>query len=176
MKVAVGSTNPVKVKATKKAFEKIWSDKKWTVIAVEGKSGVSDQPMSDEESIKGARNRAKSAMKKTGADFAVGIEGGLQEFQRNWFDTGWIIVIDKKGNEGIGTTIRMQTPPKMMKLVKKGIEVGIVDDMLFKEKGSKTKQGHFGLMTNNKLNREQAYQNGVISALVRFLKPHLFQR
>lgn len=176
MKVVVGSTNPVKINATKKAFEKCFSNKKIEIIGVDSSSGITDQPMSDKESIKGARNRAKYAHKETDADFSVGLEGGLQEFDGKWFDTGWIVVIDKEGNEGIGTTIRMQTPPKMMELIKKGIEVGVADDILFKTEGSKKKQGHFGLMTNNKLNRELAYQNGVISALVRFIKPHLFTK
>ena len=63
MRVAVGSTNPAKIKAVKAAFQKVWPDKKWVVEGVEVKSGVSDQPMSTSESIKGATNRAKRSLK-----------------------------------------------------------------------------------------------------------------
>lgn len=50
MKVAVGSENPVKIQAVAEAFEKVWPKKKFEVIGTKVPSGVSDQPMSDEES------------------------------------------------------------------------------------------------------------------------------
>ena len=176
MKIAVGSTNPVKINATKQAFEKVWPKKSWKVIGIEVKSGVSNQPMSDEESIKGATNRAKAAIKLTKADFGVGLEGGIHKTNGLWFNTGWAVVLDKKGTLGIGTSIRMQSPPAMMKYVKKGMELGDIDDMLFGKKNTKHKQGHFGLMSKGVLLREEAYQHGVISALVRFLHPKLFEK
>ena len=70
MIVAVGSLNPVKIQATLNAFKKFWPDKSWKIIGIETPSGVSDQPMSDNEYIKGA-------FKKIKADFGVGLEGGL---------------------------------------------------------------------------------------------------
>lgn len=176
MKVAVGSTNPVKINAVRQAFQKVWPEKKWEVVGVEVRSGVSNQPMSDEESIKGAKNRAKAAIKKTNAEFGIGLEGGLHKTNGLWFDTGWVVVIDKKGTLGIGTSIRMQSPPVMMKYVKKGMELGEIDDMLFGVKNTKHKQGHFGLMSKGVLLREEAYQHGVISALTRFLHPKLFEK
>jgi inosine/xanthosine triphosphatase len=176
MKIAVGSTNPVKINATKQAFQKVWPKKKWEVVGFEVSSGVADQPMSDIESIKGAINRAKGALKLGKADYGVGLEGGIQKTNGVWFDTGWIVVIDKNGTKGIGTSIRMQSPPAMMKYVKKGMELGHIDDMLFGEKNTKHKQGHFGLMSKGVLLREEAYQHGVISALVRFLHPKLFEK
>ncbi len=175
MKVAVGSTNPVKINAAKQAFKKVWPKKIWEIVGVEVESGVSNQPMSDEESIKGATNRAKRALKTTSADFGVGLEGGIHKTNGMWFDTGWAVVVDKKGTLGIGTSIRMQSPPAMMKYVKKGMELGDIDDMLFGKKNTKHKQGHFGLMSKGALLREEAYQHGVISALTRFIHPKLFK-
>lgn len=175
MKVAVGSINPVKINATEQAFKKVWPIREWQVVGVEVSSGVSYQPMSDEEAIRGAKNRARSALKKLNADFGVGLEGGLQQFQGKWFDTGWIVIINKNGREGIGTTIRMLNSPKIIKMVKKGIELGHVDDIVFKTKNSKHGDGHFGLMTKNTLTRTSAYRDGVISALVRFINPQLFK-
>ena len=61
MKVAIGSTNPVKIAAVKSAFKKVWPNKKFTFKGIKVNSGVSHQPMSDIESIKGAGNRAKKA-------------------------------------------------------------------------------------------------------------------
>jgi len=174
MKIAIGSTNPVKIEATKKAFKKVWPNKKWQVVGLEIPSGVSSQPMTDAESIKGATNRAKGALKANKADFAVGIEGGLQEFQGNWFDSGWVVIINKSGVVGIGSSIRMETPAIIIKKVKAGGEVGLIDNEIFKTKDSKKGIGHFGLMTDGAITRIDCYTQGVISALSRFIHPELF--
>lgn len=176
MIVAIGSTNPAKIKAVETAFKKVWPKKKFKFIPTKVNSGVSKQPKSDEECIKGARNRAKLSMRKTKSDFGVGLEGGLQKIGKNWFDSGWIVVIDKDGIEGIGCSIKMQTPNKMINLInKKDLELGEVDDIIFNIKNSKQKQGHFGLMTNNAIRRSHAYSHAVISALVRFINPDIFE-
>jgi inosine/xanthosine triphosphatase len=172
--VAVGSINPVKIKAVKAAFKKMFPSRKWIVKGIKVSSGVSKQPTSDLESIKGARNRAKKSIQILKADYGVGIEGGLQKIEKNWFDSGWVVILDKSKKEGIGSSIRMETPSKMMKLVNKGLELGEIDDIFFKMKNSKQKQGHFGLMTKNIVTREKGYIDGVISALSRFTNNKIF--
>ncbi len=174
MRVAVGSKNPVKITAVKEGFSTVWPDVVWDVEGHDVGSEVSDQPMSDTESIIGAKNRARKASELLKADFGVGLEGGLQQIGEKWFDSGWIVIRDAKGIEGIGSTIKMETPPKMMELIQKGHELGIVDDMLFNQTNSKQKTGHFGLMTNGILSRSDMYKNAVITALARFLHPELF--
>ena len=174
MKIAVGSQNPIKIKSVELAFKAVWPDKEWEVLSIDVSSGVSDQPMSDEESIKGAGNRAKQAIEKTQADYGVGIEGGIQKIGENYFDCGWVVILDKEKNQGIGSTIRMITPLKMIEMVKQGTELGKVNDILFNKSNSKQAQGHFGLMTNNAITRTDGYKDGVIAALSRFLHPDLF--
>jgi len=176
MKVAVGSENPVKIEAVKRAFGSVWPNKNWHVSGVVVSSGVSDQPMSDEESIKGATQRARQVLRICKADYGVGLEGGLQKIGKLWFDCGWMVVIDKKGRVGIGSSARIQTPPKMMKLIKKGKELGEVNDILFKKKNSKQKEGHFGIMTKNAITRADGYKDGVIMALSRFIQPKVFEK
>lgn len=174
MIVAVGSHNPVKLQAVKTAFKKVFPEKQWEIIAVTVSSRVSNQPMSDKESILGARNRATQALKETQADFGVGLEGGLQEIEGKWFDCGWIVVLSKDGKEGIGSTIRLETPEKVINLIRKGKELGEVNDLLFGITNSKHKAGHFGLMTNNAITRIAGYRDGIISALSYFLHPEIF--
>lgn len=175
MKVAVGSKNPVKIAAAKQAFESVWPKDKWEVVGVNVESGVSEQPMSDAESIKGATTRAKRAIKKLHADFGVGQEGGLQKIGKQWFDSGWMVVIDKNGVLGIGSTARMLTPERFMKLIRKGVELGHVSDKIFGKENSKQGTGHFGLMTNNLITREHGHRDGLIMALSRFIKPEVFE-
>lgn len=174
MKVAIGSKNPVKIAAVKEAFEKIWPDKEFSFEGIEVASGVSDQPMSDEESIKGGTTRAQLAIEALNADFGVGLEGGLQEISGKWFDCGWIVVVDRQGGEGVGSSIKMITPPKMMELIHKGVELGHVNDIIFQKTNSKQGNGHFGHMTNDAITRQSGYRDGIISALAVFLHPELF--
>lgn len=175
MKVAVGSTNPAKVKAVKKAFEKVWPNKKWKVIGVDVASGVSDQPMSTKESIRGATQRARRAMQKADAHYGVGLEGGLEKVEKYWMDCGWIVVINKKGTSGIASSVRMHCPPRLMSYVRKGMELGHVDDLLFKKQNSKQATGHFGLMTNDAITRSNMYRDATISALARFIHPEIYE-
>jgi len=175
MRIAVGSENPVKIAAVKEAFEKVWPNKSFEVIGAKVLSGVSDQPMNLSHTIKGSTRRAKLAIKKVNADFGVGLEGGLEKIGKEWFDAGWIVVIDKKGTIGMGGSIRMHTPKSMMTLIKRGIELGVVNDIVFKKKNSKMGDGHFGNMTNNAITRKDGYRDGVISALARFIHPEIYK-
>src|SRR6266568_722375 len=147
MKIAIGSKNPIKIKAAITAFQKVFPQEKLEVIGVEVISEVSNQPMSDKESIKGAETRARKAISLLQADYGVGMEGGLQEIDGMWFDCGWIVIIDKFGDKGIGSSGRIHTPKKIMDLIHQGLEIGHANDLLFQKKNSKESLGHFGLMT-----------------------------
>lgn len=174
MKVAVGSTNPTKINAVRLAFKKVWPTISWQVISIEAPSGISNQPMSDRESIRGARNRAKYALKIGRADFGVGLEGGMQKIGNHYFDCGWMVIVDKKGVEGVASTLRMIVPPQMVHLIKNGKELGEVIDIIFKTENAKQKEGHFGLMTDKVLTRTNGYADAVIAALARFIHPEVF--
>ncbi|MBA3724250.1 MAG: DUF84 family protein [Candidatus Levybacteria bacterium] len=175
MKVAVGSQNLTKVNAVKKAFEKVFPNTLWEVIGVDVPSGVANQPMTDRESIRGATNRAKRSLKKCNADFGVGIEGGMQKVGKEWFTSGWVVIINKEGIIGTGSSIRMTIPPKLLTLILDGVELGHANDLVFKQTNSKHGDGHFGLMTNNVITRTSAYQDAVFTALSRFLHPEVFR-
>lgn len=176
MDVFVGSHNPVKIKAVRLAFQRVWPRKKWQVSGIKVASGVSDQPMSAEESIIGARQRAQLALTYAEADYGVGIEGGLQLVSGQYFDCGWVVVIDRQGREGVGATIKIIVPPALMDLVlQHQMELGVANDHLFAQSNSKQQQGHFGLMTKNAVTRTSAYRDGVIAALARFIRADVFE-
>lgn len=174
MKIAVGSQNPVKIKAVRLAFQTIWPDKQWEVLSTEVTSGVAAQPMSDEEAIRGARNRAKEAINKLSSDWGVGLEGGLQCVAGKYFTCGWAVIVDKNGNEGISSSFRMLVVPAVMQIIEQGIELGVASDIVFAATNSKQKEGYFGLMTKNAVTRTEGYRQAVIVALARFIHFNLF--
>lgn len=98
--IAVGSGNPCKVEAVRSAFVSIYaaSSSEAEIIVTSHRdvaSGVADQPYGDAETKLGAVNRANAAwedaiksrpseiaakcIEKTSPDFAVGLEGGVEE-------------------------------------------------------------------------------------------------
>ncbi len=174
MKIAVGSTNPTKINAAKMAFEKVFPTEIVEVIGIKVSSGIPDQPQGDKQTIEGATNRAKAALEQVSADYGVCEEGGMQNIGEQWFETGWCVVVDRKGKIGIGSSIYMEVPQKMMKHIHAGKELGTATDIEFATIDAGKKAGFFGLMTNGHIDRATAYADGIISALTRFLHPNLF--
>ena len=167
--VAVGSKNPVKVNAAKSAFTQMFPEATVEVVGIDVSSDVSAQPMSDEESIRGARTRAQKAMQQAKTDFGVGIEGGLHKIGKTWFDTSWTAVCDVAGKEGIGSSGKILVPDVIMQHIHSGLELGQACDLVFNTSNVKQKEGFVGLMTNNVLNRTISSSQSVVAALAGFL-------
>ena len=174
MLIAVGSRNPVKVAATRAAFAAVWPGQEWTVAGHEVASGVSEQPMSNGETIHGARNRALRAREAGDAAYGVGIESGLERIEGIWYSTGWVVIVDAAGREGISSSMLRPVPLPSMELVRQGMELGVANDHVFGTTNSKQATGLIGLLTNGILTREGVFCDTVIAALARFLHPHLF--
>lgn len=172
--IAVGSRNPVKVAATQAGFAAVWPERAWVIEACDVASGVSEQPMSNGESIRGARNRATRAREAGNAAYGVGIESGLEQIEGVWFSTGWVVIVDTEGREGISSSMLRPVPLPSVELVLQGMELGLANDRVFGTTNSKQATGLIGLLTNDVLTREGVFRDAVIAALARFLHPDLF--
>ena len=62
--VVVASNNPVKKQAALAGFQKMFAHEDFKIEGIAVPSGVSDQPMSDEETLQGALNRAQKAAQR----------------------------------------------------------------------------------------------------------------
>lgn len=170
MIVVVGSTNPAKISAARIAFKKVFPKEKIKIIGVEVKSGVSAQPMSDRQSIRGAINRAANARRQVPkADYAVGMEGGVHKIGGKWFESGWIAVINKKGKLGIGTSARWEISRKIMNRLEKGKELSHIFEEIAQIENAKDVGGVMSLVTSTHLPRDVAYSHGLIFALAPFV-------
>ncbi len=171
--VAVGSTNPTKLRAVRKVFTRVWRSAR--VVGVEVDSGVSVQPIGAKEIISGAINRARNALKKTGADFGVGIEGGVAKFGDRWYNLGFVAVVSKEGQVGLGSSGWFECPPRVLKELRKGRELGDVMDELTGTRGIKFGKGTIGTFTRGYVDRVKLYEHGLWMALCRFLTPEFFE-
>lgn len=174
MHVAVGSLNPVKIAAVAAGFAAVWPGEDWRCDGCLVPSGVSDQPMTNTESIRGARNRAVRSRHALDADYGAGIESGLEEIDGIWFSTGWVVIVDGTGAEGVSSSIFRPVPLPSMELVRQGQELGSTNDVVFATTNSKQANGMIGLLTNDVLTREGTFRDAVVTALARFLHPELF--
>lgn len=171
--VAVGSKNKTKTAPVKEVFSKHFQ--KLKVVAVDVESGVSEQPMSDDESFLGAKNRAQNALKKVkNADFGVGIEGGIHEYPYGHFERSMVVIMDRKGDFGIGATGGLALPPKIVKHIKNGKNLEQAVDALFGTKEIGEGIGMFGVMTKGVVTRSSGTVHGVAFALARFLHEKLY--
>lgn len=175
--VVITSENPVKVAAVKDGFKASFPNLEFEFIQLKVSSDVSDQPMSAEETHRGALNRASNAQKiHTDADFCVGLEGGLEEdMEGRMMSFSFVVVLYKDGREGYCQTNRYQLPPKVAELVKQGMELGQADDIVFKRENSKQSEGASGLLTHGIITRKMTFENGVILALVPFSNGELYE-
>lgn len=173
--VIVASLNPVKIDAVKNAFSKMFAYGKFNFIGVSVPSLVSDQPMSNKETLLGAINRVENAAKITvDADYWIGIEGGLEEGKDGMETFAWIVVKDKDGKIGKGKTGSFFLPNEVAKLVKQGKELGDADDIVFGLKNSKQANGSVGILTGDVLTRTTFYEPAVILALIPFRNQSLY--
>ncbi|NJF25627.1 inosine/xanthosine triphosphatase [Thermococcus sp. Bubb.Bath] len=176
MKVAVGSTNPAKVEAVREVFREIYGEVEVVPMGVD--SGVPDQPVGLEETIKGAINRAKLALEKTGADFGVGVEAGLYsvpETLTGYMDIQFCAIVDKEGRTTFGHGPGFEYPPGVIRRVfEEDVEVGIAMGELVNDRELKRKIGAIGVLTHGRLVRKELNKLAVLMALVPRLNPEWY--
>lgn len=172
--VIIASQNPVKINATQRGFERMFPKQAFSFSGISVPSGVADQPMSNEETLQGAKNRVLVAKKELpSADFWVGIEGGIQLMGQEMEAFAWV-VIHSASLSGKSRTATFFLPPKVVELILAGKELGEADDIVFGQNNSKQKGGAVGILTNNIANRTSYYEEAVILALIPFCNETLF--
>lgn len=175
MKLIVASKNPVKIEATLEGFQSMFPEEMIEIEGISAESGVSDQPLTDEETLRGAENRAKNAKALfPDADFWIGIEGGLEEIDGKHAAFAWVYVLSHK-KEGKARSASFFLPPKVSSLIREGMELGDADDQVFGSSNSKQKNGAVGLLTGNVMVRKTLYIPAVVLALIPFRNIDLFE-
>lgn len=148
--VAVGSRNPTKVAAVRAVLAATFPAA--GVVALDVASGVRTQPLSLEETRRGALRRAEAALQHRGADWGIGMEGGVD--------------FDPAG--------RCWLCGAVTAAVRAGAELGPVMDALSGESGTKERQGAIGILTAGLVPRQTGWQVALACALAPLLRPELY--
>jgi non-canonical (house-cleaning) NTP pyrophosphatase len=89
--VVLGSTNPAKLRALEEVVARILPGAE--VVGVDVASGVAEQPRSDVEALRGAEQRGRAAIAARPANYGVGLESGVADFDGGLFCFTWAAVI-----------------------------------------------------------------------------------
>lgn len=177
--VAVGSRNPVKVKAVETVFSKFFH--RVSVISVDVRTSVFPQPIGLDETIRGALERAFHAIQLVkDADYGVGIEAGLMDFKHaitGYLDLQVCAIVDRSERFTLGTSSAFEFPPEVVGKVIRG-EARESEEVFeeitgIKDIGSKT--GAIGFLTKGEVTRLDLTVQSVIAALVPRINLELYE-
>jgi inosine/xanthosine triphosphatase len=173
-KVVIASTNPVKVDAVKSAFESYWPDK-FEFKGIGVPSGVADQPLTNEETLAGARNRVAAIQKKEPqAAFWVGVEGGVQRLDTGIYEAfGWMLIANAQ-QESMCRSASFNLSKPMSEAIQNGAELGPLMDEIFKGSMIKHKGGAVGMLTHGVVDRKALYLQPLQLALIPFVQQELY--
>ncbi|MBM4944633.1 inosine/xanthosine triphosphatase [Vibrio parahaemolyticus] len=169
-KVVIASLNPAKINAVKSAFQSALPQQVFEFVGISVPSEVADQPMTNEETHRGALNRVKNAkLEMPTADFYVGLEAGIE----GNVTFAWM-VIESDTHRGESRSASLMLPPEVLAQLADANELGDVMDKVFGTENIKQKGGAISLLTQNQLTRSSVYHQALILALIPFTNPDHF--
>lgn len=155
MKIIIGSKNPAKILAVQAAF----SDYEADIMSEDVPSGVNNQPFSDEETIKGAINRAYGALDISGGHIGIGLEGGVQQTPYGLFLCNWGVLAENGQPPIIAGGARIPIPEAVAERLLAGEELGPVMDDYTKKENIRKNEGAVGIFTNGQINRAEMFSH-----------------
>ena len=131
-------------------------------------------PMSDQECLDGARNRAIAARDALDADFGVGLEGGVNPEPAGLMLLGWVVIVARDSVESVACTAKIPLPELLARRIMAGEELGPVMDDILKVTGTAKKGGASGALTAGLVMRQDKFEMAVAYALAPFVAPQFY--
>ncbi|MFE8698237.1 DUF84 family protein [Cytobacillus sp. FJAT-53684] len=153
MKIIIGSKNPAKIKAVQDVFQNYQAE----LMTMDIPSGVKDQPFTDDETIKGAMNRAYGALEAGAGDIGIGLEGGVQETEFGLFLCNWGVLAEEGEPPIIAGGARIPLPEAVAVRLLAGEELGPVMEHFTKKDDIRKKEGAIGVFTNGQISRAEMF-------------------
>lgn len=174
LRVAVGSTNRVKVDAVRNVFSQAFGLVE--VVGVEPEHGVEKQPV-DDRVLDGALRRAKSAMAKGGFDYGVGIEAGIVEdrIMGRHIDVQYCAIVDSSGRVTVGHGPGFEYPPAVTRAALEGTPVGETMSAVAGVENIGRASGSIGYLSDGLINRTSLSEIAVVMALIPRIRRELYE-
>ncbi len=177
MEIIIGSTNTPKKDAVLTSFTQAYPNTDIIIECVKTKSGVSAHPLNAGEAMKGAMNRIADAQyQKPGADYYVGIEGGLLQVEERAYEIGWIVIANTVGKVATALSAGIEIKGEILRNILNGTELSEVLDNMYGVGKIGDTNGFYGLATDDLVTRTQAYEQGLHFAIAQFKHAELYQQ
>jgi inosine/xanthosine triphosphatase len=185
--IALGSDRAAKIMALRAGIARVGTiDAAWRDVAVVARSVKTAgpaMPLTDEELMRGARERATAVREilveqGLAADLYVGLEGGFHSIaldgERKTFLRGWAYVTDgERGSFGMSPSISV--PSAIVESVVEGQrELGIVIDEVAGLRDVRSRQGAWGVLSRDLLTRSMSFEAALIAAFAPFYNEALY--
>lgn len=179
MKVIVGSKNPVKLAAVKRAFAACFPDEHIEYTGQATDSDVSEQPLSLKETVQGAVNRAKNA-RANDADYCVGLEGGIffEEVggSEQGIELSWACVLDcQSGRYQVASGPGFPVLPAVLQHIRNGENLSDAMEIEYNIHGAGADKGYVGWLSDNIIDREDTCYEATCLALSAILKEEKYE-
>jgi inosine/xanthosine triphosphatase len=187
--IAVGSLRKPKLAAVREAIDGLAcllaAGNSIEIVGVDVESGVNHTPMSREESMRGARQRVEALQRIAKQqskpwNYFVGLEGGLDSIvenrERRVFLESWAYVSD--GTRGhFGRSGAVELPEALAEEVfVKGVELSVAIDRFAGEARIRDGQGAWGVLSANKITRQEAFRVALIAGFSPFFNHAMYRR
>lgn len=177
-KIIVGSKNTVKVSAVRETVANYKCLANAEVIGIAVSSGVSDQPLSLEETIQGAKNRAQAAYQA--GTLCIGLEGGLMKIPTSndeYMHISICSIFDGQQHH-LGMSSGFRIPKVVSSLI---VGEGLDLNQAMKKCGFTdnpqlgASEGTVGLFTNGRIPRKAYCKQSLTTALISIEQPKYFK-
>jgi inosine/xanthosine triphosphatase len=206
--VAVGSTRRPKVNAVSEALASIRNlfenSPEFEVVGFEVASGVRHTPLTREDLMAGARQRAE-ALARVAREarhpwkYFVGLEGGfdvipgldaipnldlvpevdvVREAEQRWvFLESWAYVADDSGRAGFGRSGSVLVPEALANsVVDERVELSEAIDAFADGHNIRDAEGAWGILTRNLITRQESFRIAVINAFAPFFNRAIYAK
>lgn len=180
----VGSQRAPKLEAVRRALARLAEIAPELAVAeVQGcdvGAVAPEMPLSLDVLLAGSRARAQRALELARGQgrpalVGVGLEGGLEVrgagSERRAFLMSWAYASDgRTGSHGCGGAVEL--PPALVAaVVDRGLELGAAIDIFAGERDVRSRQGAWGVLTRETVDRAASFETAVLGALAPFYNP-----
>ena len=171
MKIAIWTKSPPKVAAIEEAIKKCiyFKGKKIEIISLKVESNISDMPISEEENMLWAFNRAHNCKKEVEADFYIWMEGWMTLIWEKAYLFWVIYIFDNDWNWHYWFSNKMEVPEYFrQKIYEENLELWPVLSEATKEENASKKWWAFWYWSDNMLTRKDQFMLAFLSVIPTF--------
>lgn len=151
--VIICSKNPVKIQAVEACLPQ------YNIISVDCPSSVPEQPIGQEETLRGAINRTDYVFKNFSEVYmAIAFEAGIEIINEQPYVIQWAVVTLSTGKRYSVQGIGIELPQSFLIPLKQGVELSQLIDEYTGQQDIRSKNGALGVLTNDYITRQQLYE------------------